>query len=67
MRRLLVGALILLGVGLVATQADEGKALRSALDDHELQGDWIYDDADAGLAEGRKTGKPVLISFRCVP
>jgi hypothetical protein len=28
---------------------------------------WIYDDIDAGYAKASKTGKPLLVSFRCVP
>lgn len=28
---------------------------------------WIYNDVDKALAESKKTGKPVLFVFRCVP
>jgi hypothetical protein len=28
---------------------------------------WIYNDVEAGFAEARKTGKPVLVTFRCIP
>lgn len=28
---------------------------------------WIYNDWQVGLAEGRRTGKPVLMVLRCVP
>lgn len=28
---------------------------------------WIYDDYERGFAEGRRTGKPVLIVLRCIP
>jgi hypothetical protein len=47
--------------------AGDDDALRDALEDHLLVGDWIYDDVDAGYAEAKKTGKPLLVSFRCVP
>ena len=57
----------LLLCALAPLHADEARDLREALADQKLKGDWIYDDADKGLAEGRRTGKPVLISFRCVP
>lgn len=30
-------------------------------------GFWIYDDVDAGFAKAKATGKPLLVSFRCVP
>jgi hypothetical protein len=29
--------------------------------------DWYYDDLEAGKAEARRTGKPLLVIFRCVP
>ena len=28
---------------------------------------WIYDDIDKGYAQSAETGKPLLVSFRCVP
>ena len=28
---------------------------------------WIYDDLKAGYSRASKTGKPLLVSFRCVP
>ena len=28
---------------------------------------WIYDDIDKGYAKAATTGKPLLVSFRCVP
>lgn len=28
---------------------------------------WIYDDLAKGFAEARASGKPLLISIRCVP
>ncbi|HXG48090.1 MAG TPA: Trx7/PDZ domain-containing (seleno)protein [Methylomirabilota bacterium] len=28
---------------------------------------WIYNDYERGFAEGRRTGKPVLIVLRCIP
>jgi len=41
--------------------------LREGLKDTELRGAWIYDDLDAGVAEAKKTGKPLLVVLRCVP
>jgi len=41
--------------------------LKDALQDDLLTGDWIYEDMRAGYAKARKTGKPLLVSFRCVP
>ena len=28
---------------------------------------WIYDDIALGIARAAETGKPLLVSFRCVP
>ncbi len=28
---------------------------------------WIYDDIDAGYSRAAESGKPLLVSFRCVP
>lgn len=38
-------------------------------DKAELENDprWIYNDFEQGFAEGRRTGKPVLIVLRCIP
>lgn len=41
--------------------------LRIALKDNEVKGDWIYDDLPAGYALAKKTGKPLMVVFRCVP
>jgi len=41
--------------------------LQTGLKDTEIQGRWIYDDLDAGLAEARKTAKPMMVVLRCVP
>jgi serine protease Do len=48
-------------------QEGEKERLRQALGDHELAGTWIYDDLAAGYAEGKKSGKPLLVVVRCVP
>ena len=39
------------------------EALKTALKDTDLPGTWIYDDLDAGFAEAKKTGKPMLVVF----
>ncbi len=47
--------------------ADDKEALRAALKDTELRGDWIYDDLPKAFAEAKRTGKPLMAVFRCVP
>ena len=50
-------------LALLAVPQDKEK-LRTALKDTELVGNWIYDDLDAGVAEAKKSGKPMMIVFR---
>jgi hypothetical protein len=33
----------------------------------EAEGFWIYNDLPRGIAEAKKTGKPLLVILRCVP
>jgi hypothetical protein len=33
----------------------------------ETDGHWIYNDVEAGFAQAKKSGKPLLVVFRCVP
>lgn len=62
--------LILLSVGSVMLQsrllADE---LRERLKDaNGVQTDvWVYNDIPAAMQEARRTGKPLFVTFRCVP
>lgn len=40
------------------------------LRDKEVVGEdesWVYNDLEAGLAEAKRTGKAMLIVFRCIP
>ncbi|MGE3308717.1 MAG: Trx7/PDZ domain-containing (seleno)protein [Limisphaerales bacterium] len=49
------------------TVADRKAAV---LKDRQLLGEdprWIYDDYERAFAEGRRTGKPVLVVLRCIP
>ena len=68
MRDRLVPPLVLvlaLAAPLIAGERDE--LLKEALQDDLVVGDWIYDDVEAGFKEAARTGKPLLVSFRCVP
>ena len=47
-----------------APQDPKKELLRTALKDDAVKGDWIYDDLNAGYAEAKKSGKPMLIVFR---
>ena len=43
--------------------AQDFDALKRALGDKVSDG-WIYEDIDAGYAQAKQTGKPLLVSFR---
>ena len=45
---------------------DAVEAKRARLKDNAADF-WIYDDIDAGTSRAAESGKPLLISFRCVP
>ena len=60
----LFGVLIL--GGLVAAQEISKAELQKRLKD-EAHSSWIYDDLPAAFAEAKKTGKPIVAVFRCVP
>lgn len=65
-----VGAAMAAGLSsALATGAQDGakEQLRIALKDNEVKGNWIYDDLPAGYAAAKKTGKPMMVVFRCVP
>ena len=46
--------------------AQSPQKLRAALEDR-VSDAWIYEDIGKGYAEAKKTGKPLLVCFRCVP
>jgi hypothetical protein len=66
-------AAIVLGVVFVQTSVlaeavkDREGAVRSDRDRMQNNDRWIYNDIERGFAEGKKTGKPVLVVLRCVP
>jgi hypothetical protein len=61
--------LLVLGLGLIAATpaAQAQNDLRKNLKDTNVAEHWIYDDITAGFAEAKATGKPLLVTFRCVP
>ena len=57
----------ILSVSALSQEAqDAARTKRERLKDHAAAF-WIYDDIDAGYAIAAETGKPLLVSFRCVP
>ncbi|MFM7832242.1 MAG: thioredoxin family protein, partial [Planctomycetaceae bacterium] len=55
--------------GAVTLCIADDEALRERLKDaNGVQTDvWVYNDIPAAIAEARRTGKPLFVTFRCVP
>ena len=51
----------------VAAQEISKAELKKRLKDDAVHSSWIYDDLPAAIAEGKKSGQPILAVFRCVP
>src|SRR5262245_63943368 len=65
----LTGAL-LLTVGLAVGSAylqDRDTKVRNDRAAVGATGLWVYNDLSQGIAQARKSGKPLLVIFRCVP
>ena len=70
-RRLATGGIgvLLAGLAVVTVPADEDDPtdkVRAGLKDR-IGDFWIYDNVEQGYAAARESGKPLLVSFRCVP
>ncbi|HEX6987739.1 MAG TPA: thioredoxin family protein, partial [Planctomycetaceae bacterium] len=54
---------------LASPLAAEEPALREKIQDEHAVGaeGWIYNDIARGFEEARRTGKPLFVTFRCVP
>jgi len=61
-------ALAAAALALCTTQEqNRAEYLKEYLADTNIVGTWIYDDMNAGYAEAKKTGKPLMVVLRCVP
>ena len=67
MSRILLWLVCAVGLALVAPRLSAQSPLQDVLKDTGVAGRWIYTDIDAATAESRRTGKPLLVLFRCVP
>jgi len=46
---------------------DRETKVRADRETVEAAGKWIYDDLPRGIDEAKKSGKPLLVVFRCIP
>ena len=56
--------LVCAAVASFALQDGSKESLKTTLKDTDLPATWIYDDINAGFAEAKKSGKPMLVVFR---
>lgn len=59
-------SVVLLWPELVSGQTREEK-VRADKSKFETSTDWIYNDVEQGFAEAKRTGKPLLVTLRCIP
>ena len=52
--------------GLKAAE-DRDTRVRRDRDEVVSTGLWTYNDLGKGIAEAKRTGKPLLVVFRCIP
>ncbi len=62
-------AIILTGLFAAAALHAADNPLKQTLTDMNAYyaNHWIYNDLAAARAEARRTGKPIFVTFRCVP
>src|SRR6476660_5396155 len=53
--------------GFAETVKDREGAVRDDRAAMEKDARWLYNDFQKGFAEGKRTGKPVLVVLRCIP
>lgn len=65
----LVLTVAILPTGLVRDLAAQSRE-EKVLEDHRrvtADGFWLYQDLESGLREARRSGKPLLVTLRCIP
>ena len=63
----ILGTLVVVFLWGSGTWAGDPRSLKDALEDHALADSWIYEDIEAGYRQALESGKPLLVSLRCVP
>ena len=56
--------LVMLGASLGTSPLFAETPLQKTLNDLDVDPAWIYHDFPAGLAEAKKSGKPLMVVFR---
>jgi serine protease Do len=64
---LIVSGLLLLAAGTVLSAEDRDAKVLSDRKNVQATGNWIYNDLTNGIEQAARTGRPLLVVFRCVP
>ncbi len=63
-----LSAAVGLAFGLTMQAAeDRDTKVRNDKSKVEAGGEWIYNDFQQALDQGRRAGKPILVTLRCIP
>lgn len=65
----IVAAFTLLGSIATTVHAAENRDTKVRNDKSHVEstGNWIYNDLDRAFAEAQASGKPLLVTLRCIP
>ena len=66
-RLLILSGLFLHAAGMLSAAEDRDARVRNDRTDVQATGLWIYNDLAKGIEAAARTGKPLLVVFRCVP
>lgn len=66
-RILAISVLTLVGTTGILPAADLNQRLVEDRITSQATGFWIYNDLSAGMAEAKRTNKPLLVHIRCIP
>jgi serine protease Do len=65
---MLAAALLIGGLSLnIRAAENRDTKVRNDKSKVEATGKWIYNDLEKALNEGRRAGKPILVTLRCIP
>jgi serine protease Do len=63
----ILAGLLFVAAGQLEGAEDRDAKVRNDVKEVSSAGHWIYNDLAKGIEEASKTGKPLLVVFRCIP
>ena len=62
-----LGSLLFLTAFAVSGAEDRRERVLKDRTEVQERGDWVYNDLPQGIEAAKRTGKPLLVVFRCIP